>query len=548
MKYIYIFWLTVFLASCTISKNTNPILAQADSLLEAYPDSVFVLLKSLPSPHTMSEADYAHYALLMTAAHDKKELSLIPCDSLINFALDYYDDDEKEKATALLYRGRLLDEIGETAEAINCSMQALEILNSYPNEFKSKRLIYSALGNWYIDNKLYDKALEVLNDNLEYADTDLSKSIALNSLSNVYLCLNRTDSVVIIQNEAIKHALLSNDSSMIRMCLSNQSLYLNIFEEFDSAMVYAQKTLLYLPEKGDEGCYFHLGDLYLSQGKFDSAKCYLEKSLLDTDLYQKRDSYRSLAYLEKELGNFENAFHYIEEYVNITNSLNDEEEMMEIGRLVYKHNAEMQVKNEHVKAQRSIGVSIAVGIIICFVIILIYQNRLNERKRLQLYYEQSSKDMEYKQSVLQQNIEDNKTMIAFLQQGQKDTKEEIKQREQTIAQLKEEKLRLLNWLFEQSDIYKKVYAISQQSSIEEKKRKVLTTVEQEKLQRTIFEIYEEYVSFLRNEYPRLVEKDILLLCLQKTKLSSLTIALCFGSINTQAINQRKSRLKDRMNG
>lgn len=548
MKYIYIFWLTVFLASCTISKNTNPILAQADSLLEAYPDSVFVLLKSLPSPHTMSEADYAHYALLMTAAHDKKELSLIPCDSLINFALDYYDDDEKEKATALLYRGRLLDEIGETAEAINCSMQALEILNSYPNEFKSKRLIYSALGNWYIDNKLYDKALEVLNDNLEYADTDLSKSIALNSLSNVYLCLNRTDSVVIIQNEAIKHALLSNDSSMIRMCLSNQSLYLNIFEEFDSAMVYAQKALLYLPEKGDEGCYFHLGDLYLSQGKFDSAKCYLEKSLLDTDLYQKRDSYRSLAYLEKELGNFENAFHYIEEYVNITNSLNDEEEMMEIGRLVYKHNAEMQVKNEHVKAQRSIGVSIAVGIIICFVIILIYQNRLNERKRLQLYYEQSSKDMEYKQSVLQQNIEDNKTMIAFLQQGQKDTKEEIKQREQTIAQLKEEKLRLLNWLFEQSDIYKKVYAISQQSSIEEKKRKVLTTVEQEKLQRTIFEIYEEYVSFLRNEYPRLVEKDILLLCLQKTKLSSLTIALCFGSINTQAINQRKSRLKDRMNG
>lgn len=548
MKHIYIICLIVFFASCSTSKNTNPILEQADSLLEANPDSVLVLLKSIPSPHKMSEADYAHYALLMTAATDKKELSLIPCDSLINFALDYYDDDEKEKATALLYRGRLLGEIGETAEAINCSMQALEILNSYPKELKSKRLIYSALGDWYIDNKLYDKALDVLNEDLKYADTDLSKSIALNSLSNVYLGLNNTDSVLIIQNEAIKYALLSNDSSMILTCLRNQSLYLNIFEEFDSAMVYAQKTLLYLPEKGEEGCYFNLGDLFLSEGKYDSSRYYLEKSLLDTNLYQKRDSYRSLAYLEKELGNFENAFYNLEEFVNIEDSLYDERKMQEIGHLVYKHNAEMQVKNEHVKAQRSIGVSVVVGIIICLLVILVYQNRLNERKRLQLQYEQSSKDMGYKQSVLQQNIEDNRTMIAFLQQGQKDTKEEIKQREQTIAQLKEEKLRLRNWLFEQSDIYKKVYAISQQTDIEEKKRKVLTTVEQDKLQQTIFGIYEEYVSYLKKEYPRLMEKDILLLCLQKTKLSSLTIALCFGSTNTQAINQRRSRLKDRMNG
>lgn len=548
MKHIYIICLIVFFASCSTSKNTNPILEQADSLLEANPDSVLVLLKSIPSPHKMSEADYAHYALLMTAATDKKELSLIPCDSLINFALDYYDDDEKEKATALLYRGRLLGEIGETAEAINCSMQALEILKSYPKGLKSKRLIYSALGNWYIDNKLYDKALEVLNEELEYADTDLSKSIALNNLSNVYWGLDKTDSVLIIQNEAIKYALLSNDSSMIRTCLRNQSLYFNIFEEFDSAMVYAQKTLLYLPEKGDEGCYFNLGDLYLSEGKFDSAKYYLEKSLLDTDLYQKRVSYGALAFLEKELGNFESAFNNLEEFVNIADSLNDENKMMEVGRLVYKHNAEMQVENEHVKAQRSIGVSVVVGIIICLLVILVYQNRLNERKRLQLQYEQSSKDMDYKQSVLQQNIEDNRTMIAFLQQGQKDTKEEIKQREQTIAQLKEEKLRLRNWLFEQSDIYKKVYAISQQTDIEEKKRKVLTTVEQDKLQQTIFGIYEEYVSYLKKEYPRLMEKDILLLCLQKTKLSSLTIALCFGSTNTQAINQRRSRLKDRMNG
>lgn len=547
-KNIYIVYLLVILGSCSPKKGTNPVLQQAGSLLEVHLDSALTLLKSLPSPQQLSEADYAHYALLMTAATDKQGQSLIPCDSLINFALDYYDEDEKGKAIALLYRGRLLAEIGEIGEAIKCSIQVLEILDHYPKEIKSKRLIYNALGNWYIDNKLYDKALEVLYKDLDYADTELSKSIALNNLSDAYYGLYQEDSTLFFQKEALKHAFLSKDSSLILDCLNNLSLLFNTYEEYDSAKIYADELLLYLPnpDKGCEGYYYNRGDLFLTQGKLDSAKYYLEKSLVNSDLFQRSAPCRSLAYLEEELGNFENAYRYMEEYVNIADSLYDEKKMMEIGRLVYKHNAEMQIKNEQMKTRRNLQISIMIGITICFIVILIYQNLLNRRKRLQLHYEQSLKDMQYKQSVFKKEIEDHKSIIAFLQQQQKDTLKEIKQREQTINQLKEEKLKLLNWLFEQSEIYQRVYFLSQQNEIEAKQRKVMTTDELEKLQQTIFEIYKEYVSFLKKEHPRFTEKDILLLCLQKTKLTSRTIALCFGSVSTQAINQRKSRLKQKL--
>ena len=76
--------------------------------------------------------------------------------------------------------------------------------------------------------------------------------------------------------------------------------------------------------------------------------------------------------------------------------------------------------------------------------------------------------------------------------------------------------------------------------------KALTTTEQEQLKKTVFGIYQSYISFLQNEYPRLTEDDKLLLCLQETSLESLSIAICFGYTDTHPLNQKKYRMKERM--
>ena len=94
------------LAVCLFACNhhsSNPMLQQVDSLLEMKPDSALTILKNISVLEDLPEVDKAYYALLLAEATDKNKLPLLPCDSLLNFALDYYGDDDREKAVALMY-------------------------------------------------------------------------------------------------------------------------------------------------------------------------------------------------------------------------------------------------------------------------------------------------------------------------------------------------------------------------------------------------------------------------------------------------------------
>ena len=114
------------LAVCLFACNhhsSNPMLQQVDSLLEMKPDSALTILKNISVLEDLPEVDKAYYALLLAEATDKNKLPLLPCDSLLNFALDYYGDDDREKAVALMYKGRLLAEMDGMA-ALTAAMQA----------------------------------------------------------------------------------------------------------------------------------------------------------------------------------------------------------------------------------------------------------------------------------------------------------------------------------------------------------------------------------------------------------------------------------------
>ena len=99
------------LAVCLFACNhhsSNPMLQQVDSLLEMKPDSALTILKNISVLEDLPEVDKAYYALLLAEATDKNKLPLLPCDSLLNFALDYYGDDDREKAVALMYKGMVI--------------------------------------------------------------------------------------------------------------------------------------------------------------------------------------------------------------------------------------------------------------------------------------------------------------------------------------------------------------------------------------------------------------------------------------------------------
>ena len=547
----------LLLSSCSHKSDTGTLFSHADAIMEEYPDSALRLLDLPPEEiEELSDKECARYALLLARATDKCKLSLFDCDSLLNVALRNYDDDEKEKAVALLYKGRLAVEIEKKEEAISYFQEGLTIIQNFPKELKTKNLLLSSLGNIYFDAGYYDESIGIYKAMYQCSTTNIHKSIALNNISTYYCLIDEKDSTLMFQRKALNYAIASGDSLQIAMSKHNLSLEFDGFDELDSALYYAQNALRVLPQKENHGIYYsNLGNILLKTGgNKDSALYYLTKALEDIPIEGKTSCLKSLYNLEKENRDYETANIYLEEHSAIIDSLYYMEQSTEIQQLIYEYDTKMQIQEEQFKGKRIMQYTTAGFIIVCLLIILIYQNRINRKKRLQLQYEQSLKQTQNKLSSLETTIENNQLMIALLQQKQSDLKQEhenkeqqIEEREQAIARLKEEKQQLLDWLFTQSSIYKRVITLSEQTTTNKKQMKALTTTEQEQLKKTVFGIYTSYISFLHNEYPQLTENDQLLLCLQETSLSPLSIAICFGYTDTHPLNQKRYRLKERMN-
>lgn len=536
------------LAVCLFACNhhsSNPMLQQVDSLLEMKPDSALTILKNISVLEDLPEVDKAYYALLLAEATDKNKLPLLPCDSLLNFALDYYGDDDREKAVALMYKGRLLAEMDDEKAAIEMNLKTLEILQDYPVDTKYRRLIYSALGLWYGNCGLNDKALEVLHQSLHYSFDAKDTAIAYINIGYIYGMRNMQDSAITYQRKAVKYAMRSKDRSMILTSWHNLSICYRHFENVDSAVVYAHKVLQHLSYgNGKADAYYNMGDLYVDLEQYDSARHYLEKSLFLSP--SRSIPYWSLAVMEAELGNFKSAYHYLDTFVMVQDSLDNSEQLTEVQHLVYKHQTELRVKDEQIKSKRIIRWIVFVSVIICFVVALIYQRWINKKNNQQALYRQALQYADEKQNVMQQRIEENESALALLQDRENQNLDEIAQKEQLITQLKKEKLALRTWLFQQTSIYKKVMSLSDQQQVNKKIRKVMAAAELDKLKKTTFEIYADYISPLQAQYSQLTEDDLLVLCLQEAGISPLAISLCFGHTDTVALNQRKSRLKKKM--
>ncbi|MFS3013663.1 tetratricopeptide repeat protein [Phocaeicola vulgatus] len=536
------------LAVCLFACNhhsSNPMLQQVDSLLEMKPDSALTILKNISVLEDLPEVDKAYYALLLAEATDKNKLPLLPCDSLLNFALDYYGDDDREKAVALMYKGRLLAQMNDEMSAIEHNLKALEVLQNYPQDLKCRRLIYSMLGVWYGDCELYDKALEIQNQALLYSFSAKDTAIAYHNIGYIYGMRDMQDSAITYQRKSVEYAMRSKDRSMILTSWHNLSICYRHFENVDSAVVYAHKVLQHLSYgNGKADAYYNMGDLYVDLEQYDSARHYLEKSLFLSP--SRSIPYWSLAVMEAELGNFKSAYHYLDTFVMVQDSLDNSELLTEVQHLVYKHQTELRVKDEQIKSKRIIRWIVFVSVIICFVVALIYQRWINKKNNQQALYRQSLQYAHEKQDMMQQRIEENELTLALLQDRENQNLDEIDKKERLIAQLKQEKLELRTWTFWQTPIYKKVMSLSEQKEVDKKARKVMTDVEREKLKKTVFEIYADYISPLQAQYSQLTEDDLLVLCLQEAGISPLAISLCFGHTDTVALNQRKSRLKKKM--
>ncbi len=551
-----ILWgLFLLLSACTHQHPQHTRLTQADSLMDTRPDSALTLLQDIEPQTLGSDKLKARYALLLARARNKCYEPLLPCDSLLDFALQYYKRPSPARAMALLYKGRLLDEMQQTEAATRTLQEALSIIRKYPEETETQKHILSTLGNCYFFSAFYEEAFPIYQELYKYCITDKDKAIVLNNLASYYSVTEKNDSALIVQHQALAHAIASNDSNAIHTNLLSLSAHLYYTNQTDSALYYAKQTLSYLPQSTPFGqTYYMIGTILTELGApKDSIIPYLEKSQTDTTFTGRAICLLDMAQLEKRNGNYPTAITYLERYIYHIDSIRYGDQSSEMEQVIYDYKAKIKIKEEELKGQRRTWYILGSAFSILFLTIISFQYQLNKKKRHQIQAAQLLQENQRRLNTLQTTIEDNQSIINMLKQKQ-DRLEEIRQnekayieeKEEMVNKLKKEKQQLQNWFFEQSNLYKKIEQIQKGKNNRNKTPRVLPPNERIELKKIIFSIYASRRDELHQQYPRLVEDDLLLLCLQETDLDSKAIAICFGYEDTHAINQRKVRIKERM--
>lgn len=542
----FLCWLCL---SCTSRQVKHTVLQQAEALMEPYSDSAFVLLKSMATMAEMRPADKADYALLLAEAADKNGYSLLPCDSLLNIALHVYDEDAKERAVTLLYKGKVQQEMENYANALKSYRMALEILSAYPHEYYWKGFIYNMMGGLYGKQNLYVQAKDMYvkacyNDSLAQHNHHLISS--LSNLGVTYIGYGDIDSAFICQQRALQLSL-STDSFLLHTIYGNFGDLCGRAGQNHIAITCLKRAYDACRRREDSlQCLWNLGEFYYNNQQPDSALYYLNQSKEAADIHIRYLSFFDLYAIAKQQGDVETALKYLEISTQLEDSIYSTNVATELEKKTYRWNADAKVRKEHFKAKRRIYTIGMVAVMLLLVIVIVYQQILKNKKIQQSNYKYLLQKLKHNLMEMQQDIARRENTITELKEKQESRAGEIEEKEREIEAMKMEKEKLRNWLFRQSALYAKIDKLSAQQKHHKERIAVLTNAEQRQLRVIIGQIYADYIEQLRAQYPKLNEDDILLLCLQLADLSPFAIALCFGNNDAQIVAQRKYRMKSKM--
>lgn len=554
--FIFLLFLVGGVVSCQRSSSPYPYsLRYADSLMEISPERTLAYLRKL-DVSTYSAGDRVYFSLLFTQATDKNMLSLLPCDSLIDTALDYYvKKDGVNWAKAWLYKGRIQKKMNMTEQALKSCFTALQgVEGNTGEELKLKGMLYEDMGSIYLHQSLYQKAFDAFYRSYQCDSLLNDHKVLMYSLSNmgwVRVVEGKEKEALFYLDQALELALALKDS--IFMSDIYQRMSLNC-ENVDSAFMYARLAGNYLTEKNDSISYYSLwltfGELYLDKQELDSAEYYLKRTLDIADFKRKILASYSLAEVEKIRGNYERAFEYQSYYGDNIDSIFSLNKASDIERLAYKYDSEAKVAKEKESRRFLVQQLCYGGVLFVLVIAIIFQRIYRQRRIAQLQYEQRIAHLNEQTALSQLQIERLEAQISALKLSGMEREQEIALKQAELCRVIDEKARLRNCLFTETSIFKRIQELSSQAKPGQdgvkRDPKVLLIKEQEKLKGVLFDIYDDYIRYLKDTYPKITDDDCIYCCLKLCEFDDQTIAYCFGNVSRQIVAQRRLRLKKKM--
>ena len=500
--------------------------------MEHYPDSALITLEGIEEPLKMKKADRAFYALLLTQAHEKNEITHTD-DSLIQIAVDYYEDgkDVYREAQSLYYLGCVYADMNNITLSIDALLKAETTLGG---KYKNDRLTYlinSNLASQYSSQGFYDKALEVsqkayVNSIKRNDSTDLF--FPLDQIGSTFLLQNENDSAFFYYDQALEIAEIQSDSSWVAYFSSKISRAHFYQKNFNKAYQYITKAINYDTDERSLLVYYcDKGDLFNEMQEQDSARYYLIKSLKSDNINTQFLSTLTLFEIERNAGNYKKAVEYIEIHNILDDSIYAVKKQAEIAKLLNEHAIKIHVKKitfqEKKKTVYIISSCIIVLILLAFTFMIVDKHRKSHIIKLQ------------------KQLMRNRTEILKTNQQKENLKtvDNISEKD-ILRKICIKNIETSGELFKKTIIYKEIHLLDRLNN----KEIHLSLKTRSDLRETIYETFPDALLSLIDLYS-LNSEDALCCILYSLNLSNCTVAACMG-VAEGAIKTRKSRLKNKI--
>ncbi|MDE5877244.1 MAG: hypothetical protein K2H47_07100 [Muribaculaceae bacterium] len=528
--YVVLLWLlAAFVCGCDQHRAIREKLERAESLMDSRPDSALVVLDSLTLsyPTLDSDRDRALYGMLYTQALDKNHLDP-KNDSLISFAVDYYDrkKDIPRQIISTYYRGRVLYHKEQFPQALVCFYKAKGLAENDSSFFwagMACRGIADIHYNTYnpTEQLIYaNKEYEYLKKSgkqpyLNYALHDLGRALSING---------KTDEVLTVSSQLLDSAKVADDLYLNYDALHLKAGILLYDDRYDEAYPilseicesgYADTTdsldlCLTLVHKGAENTALKLIN-YISPS--DS----LMKSMIRYEAYKKMGLY-PLALTELEESNY------------VTNDILRSAMKQDLTTALAEYfEFDKKLNNAKLKASRiKIWLIVTVSLLILSIWFYI-TNSIRRRQKQEiatkvLFAEQLQEALEQSRNENSASFQIIKTLLA--------SKYEL------FEELSEILIRYNDTKIARRKIADRVTELIDSLSIKGDKIK--------ELEKQVNELYNNLYSDFKNDLPGLKEADYLLYLFSVLSLSSTSISLLLKEDKVDAVYNRKRRLKDKI--
>ena len=271
------------LTSCQQPRGYQVLLDQVEGLMQDQPDSALVLLKGIDAGGLETEAQKARYALLYTQALEKNDLP-IPGDSLINVAVQYYEQRNSAhyKALAYLYRGAAYKQMDSIALAFDSYVRAAEVVDRKRDGY-TYGLTQSYMGVLYQEQRQYKEAILLYKDVLIILkDIGYQKNVnyALGKIGDLFYYSDLADSAAYYYMAAKEMAVARCDTNYMYIIDISMVTLLQDQKEYAEAKTLLLQTIhQYRDGVIPEDCYSDLAYSYLGLHQLDSARYYMQLAL-----------------------------------------------------------------------------------------------------------------------------------------------------------------------------------------------------------------------------------------------------------------------------